>query len=239
LGIKGKRRRIMASPLYEIEGTWEEVSERAAEFAGRRVRVSVLPPEEGPAEQLREGPAEEHTFEEKLYLASYLLEQNRWSEARQAFMGLIENYPPHFEVLYRYGYACIQLQRYREGVNALNLALPLGGERPNLYRYLGYALTQLRRWPEAVEAYQRLHQIDEPSEDSLFYLGEAFLATGQYPEAVETLEEAVRRNPDRVWSRHKLAVAYEKVGNYEASYTMGKKNFKDIVRLCRQKKPTS
>jgi hypothetical protein len=33
----------MASPLLELEGTWEEIQSHAAELAGRRVRVTVLP----------------------------------------------------------------------------------------------------------------------------------------------------------------------------------------------------
>ena len=32
------------TPLREIEGTWEEVRAREAEFAGLRVRLTVLPP---------------------------------------------------------------------------------------------------------------------------------------------------------------------------------------------------
>ena len=33
----------MSTPLLELEGTWEEVAAHAPEFAGRRVRLSVLP----------------------------------------------------------------------------------------------------------------------------------------------------------------------------------------------------
>jgi hypothetical protein len=37
----------MASNTRELEGTWEEIQAHAAELAGRRVRVTVLPtPEE-------------------------------------------------------------------------------------------------------------------------------------------------------------------------------------------------
>ncbi len=37
----------MGSAVVELEGTWEEIAARAAEWAGRRVRLSVL--EEAPA----------------------------------------------------------------------------------------------------------------------------------------------------------------------------------------------
>lgn len=32
----------MATAATQLEGTWEEILDRAAEFAGRRVRVTVL-----------------------------------------------------------------------------------------------------------------------------------------------------------------------------------------------------
>jgi hypothetical protein len=33
----------MAEPVAELEGIWEEIVARGAEFAGRRVRLTVLP----------------------------------------------------------------------------------------------------------------------------------------------------------------------------------------------------
>jgi hypothetical protein len=52
--------------LKEIEGTWEELSARADEFAGHRLKLIVLPKEEievGAAEQ-SDTPQEEKTLAE-------------------------------------------------------------------------------------------------------------------------------------------------------------------------------
>jgi hypothetical protein len=38
----GLEEQIMAMPVLELEGTWEEIAARAAEFAGRRVRLTVF-----------------------------------------------------------------------------------------------------------------------------------------------------------------------------------------------------
>jgi hypothetical protein len=35
----------MRTPLLELEGTWEEITQHAPELAGRRVRLVVLPEE--------------------------------------------------------------------------------------------------------------------------------------------------------------------------------------------------
>jgi hypothetical protein len=40
-----RRKRTVATQFMEIEGTWEEIAAYAAELAGRRVRLIVLPGE--------------------------------------------------------------------------------------------------------------------------------------------------------------------------------------------------
>jgi hypothetical protein len=41
----------MAKQLLELEGTWEEILARCDQLAGRRVRVTILPERDGPAEE--------------------------------------------------------------------------------------------------------------------------------------------------------------------------------------------
>jgi hypothetical protein len=39
----------LAKPVLELEGSWEEIAQRAPELAGRRVRLTVLADEPGSA----------------------------------------------------------------------------------------------------------------------------------------------------------------------------------------------
>jgi hypothetical protein len=51
LGIKGfaslwynaRRRKMMTTPLLEIEGTWEEIVTQIPDFSGQKLRVLVYP----------------------------------------------------------------------------------------------------------------------------------------------------------------------------------------------------
>lgn len=60
--------------LLELEGTWEEVAARASELAGRRVRVTVLPENERPAEANGTGL----TIEQKIQQLSAQVPENEW-----------------------------------------------------------------------------------------------------------------------------------------------------------------
>jgi hypothetical protein len=53
----------MAAPLLELEGTWEEIAAHAPEFAGRRLRVIVLPEEENGASAEEGSPSIEEKIE--------------------------------------------------------------------------------------------------------------------------------------------------------------------------------
>jgi len=53
----------MAEQPLAFEGTWEEAAARASEFAGRRVRVTVLPRTRRPTGQ---GSLAEPTIEEQI-----------------------------------------------------------------------------------------------------------------------------------------------------------------------------
>src|SRR5438045_3235921 len=43
----------MALPIMELEGRWEEIAARAQEFAGRRVKLIVLPEADQPGQRTR------------------------------------------------------------------------------------------------------------------------------------------------------------------------------------------
>jgi hypothetical protein len=54
----------MAQEMLEIEGTWEEIISHAAELAGRRVRLTVLPGQTGTAaERLPLSPTNQRMLE--------------------------------------------------------------------------------------------------------------------------------------------------------------------------------
>lgn len=55
----------MQTPLLELEGTVEEIQERLAEFAGRRLRLTVLSAEASPSDTSVTTPRK-LTIEEKI-----------------------------------------------------------------------------------------------------------------------------------------------------------------------------
>lgn len=78
----------MALHTLEMEGTWEEIIAHAAELAGRRVRVTVLPahPETGP-----EKPVVSPTNQRMLDLLADWEQSPLTDEERAVLDGLEEN----------------------------------------------------------------------------------------------------------------------------------------------------
>lgn len=65
----------MATPLLEIEGTWEDLTQYAAAFAGRRLRFVVLPADNEPPASAEASARHAPTARELLKLP--LEERNR------------------------------------------------------------------------------------------------------------------------------------------------------------------
>ena len=65
----------MATPLLELEGTWEEIAARASEFAGRRLRVIVLP-----AEEHKDTPNDTRSIEEKIEEIMADVPEEEWAK---------------------------------------------------------------------------------------------------------------------------------------------------------------
>ena len=73
----------MSRAIIEMEGTWEELAMRASEFAGRRLRLTVLPDEEEtPEARLR--AEQERRLRVKALLKLPLEERDRILERQAA-----------------------------------------------------------------------------------------------------------------------------------------------------------
>jgi hypothetical protein len=66
----------MEPQRYEIEGTWEEIAEQASRFAGRRLRLIVLPEN---SEDLSE-PEDTRSVEEKIAAIIAEVPEEEWEK---------------------------------------------------------------------------------------------------------------------------------------------------------------
>jgi hypothetical protein len=86
-GNMGKGGWKMATPLLELEGTWEEIQERIPDFAGQRVRLIIWPAPESEA-----GTSERDLAADLAHLRK-LLEQGKVEEARGRVRALARRWP--------------------------------------------------------------------------------------------------------------------------------------------------
>jgi hypothetical protein len=66
----------MGVQQLEIEGTWEEIAAQASRFAGRRLRLTILPDE---SENLT-GPSEPRALEEKIAAIVAQVPDEEWEK---------------------------------------------------------------------------------------------------------------------------------------------------------------
>jgi hypothetical protein len=65
----------MEPQRFEIEGTWEEIAAQASHFAGRRLRLTVIPENSEPPE-----PEDDRSLEEKMAAIVAAVPEEEWEK---------------------------------------------------------------------------------------------------------------------------------------------------------------
>jgi hypothetical protein len=78
----------MATPLLDMEGTWEEIAQHAADFSGKKLRVIVLPVESAKTTNGSEGPS----LEQKLAVIAASIPNEELAKLPPDFTAQLDHY---------------------------------------------------------------------------------------------------------------------------------------------------
>ncbi len=78
----------MNAPLLEIEGTWEEIAQRAPEFKGHRMRLAVLPQESG----VSVAPEDDRPIEEQIAEIVADVPESEWANLQSDLSDHLDHY---------------------------------------------------------------------------------------------------------------------------------------------------
>ena len=137
--------------LFPYHNKWQKAT--AAYHAGRA--------EEGIA-LLKEIIAERKDFHlAYTYLANFLQQQKRPSEAEAVLRDAFANNPDSFRIMNALGIILIDNGRFDEALGMLEKSLAIIDFDPETWNYLGVAYWNTGRFPEALEAYAKALALDQ------------------------------------------------------------------------------
>jgi adenylate cyclase len=114
------------------------------------------------------------------------------------------------------GYLYSMTKRYDMGIAESEKAVALNPNSADAHMRLGKTLSFAGRWEESIPEYKRALRLNPvPPNIYLYSLGLSYAMTGQYDEAIIWCKKAVTQEPDSLWARITMTVAYSLSGRDE------------------------
>ena len=143
---------------------------------------------------LSKDPADVRAY---LGLGSFLLDEQKYGEARQLFDKAIELAPRKgLAYLFR-GHLNAMLQRYDDALKDYNLAAQFDPRDPFLFFFRGEAYRNLKRYNEALSDYDEALRLRPYYMDVHFAKAIALREIGENQKAYETCEQGIKIDPDQ------------------------------------------
>jgi tetratricopeptide (TPR) repeat protein len=101
------------------------------------------------------------------------------------------------DVAYAKGVLAYSNRDYPQALDALQKAVELAPDNPDVQFYLGLTLTRLGEFDKAVAALQKTLQLDASKQYVHYHLGLAYFLAGRYAEALPQFEAAVQFDPQK------------------------------------------
>jgi tetratricopeptide (TPR) repeat protein len=125
--------------------------------------------------------------------------------------------PRHPDALNIAGLALVKLRRFREGIEAYDLALRIMPSAAHLHFNKAQALEELNETEAARAEYRRVLALDPNHSDSLARLANLAVLSGDVAAARDFAERALQANPRNVAAALALATADIQEGQFEAT----------------------
>jgi tetratricopeptide (TPR) repeat protein len=101
------------------------------------------------------------------------------------------------DIAYAKGVLAYSNRDYPQALEALQKAVELAPDNPDVQFYLGLTLTRLGEFDKAVAALQKTLQLDASKQYVHYHLGLAYFLAGHYAEALPQFEAAVQFDPQK------------------------------------------
>lgn len=172
---------------------------------------------------------EAHTALGSLYRVSW-----EWDKAEAEFKKAIELNPNDADAYHMYAWYLLQLARYDEAIENMNMAIKLDPLSLIINQNQGELYYYSRKYDKSIEATKRTIEMDPAFPQAHYLLGMAYLAKGMYEEAMEEFQ--LEKNLPKPFSPYSVDSA---IGVNYAKQGMQKEAEEILKRLMRESLQTS
>lgn len=157
-----------------------------------------------------------------------LLHQKQAESALAVFESALKQYPSESILLLHKIQALIELLRYNEAAEGLEVFLSKeAGASPNLWRQLGMLQYQQGKVTAAVSSFRQAYEQNPKNPEAAYFWGTAAALNDKNKEALRAFRVVLKLKPDHEGAAFQMGVVLEKLGDTKGAVTA----FRDVIRL--------
>lgn len=161
-------------------------------------------------------------------LGLLLAQQNRWSEAVEAFGELVKRQQNSVQAAYFHALSLFNTAKINEAEAEVRRALRLDAGLAEGHTLLGIILASKgNSFAEALESLMQAVALAPNNFDAVFYLGRVQYILRDYQNALVNLQSAIKINPQNIEARFFLGTVFEALNESEKALT----EYQEIVKL--------
>lgn len=148
-------------------------------------------------------------------------------EAQKLYLKLIQKHKENDKLYFLLGTSFLQIKKYNQAINYLNLSIKLNSKFPDSYNNLGIALAETNNFSEAIKIYDKAIELNGKFKDAYLNKGIALNNLKQHDQALKFINKAIELDKDNAKAFNTLGNIYKDQGKYKDAFT----SYKDAIRI--------
>ena len=158
--------------------------------------------------------------------AKHLHLKGQIKEAQKLYLKLIQKYKGNDKLYFLLGTTFLQIGKYDQAINYLNLSIKLNSQFGDSYNNLGIALAETNNFSDAIKNYDKAIKLKGKFEDAYLNKGIALNYLKKHDEAFSYINEVIKLNKNNAKAFNTLGNIYKDKKNMMMHFLHIKKQSK-------------
>jgi len=148
-------------------------------------------------------------------------------EAQKLYLKLIQKHKKNDKLFFLLGTSFLQIKKYNQAINYLNLSIKLNSKFADSYNNLGIALAETNNFSEAIKIYDKAIELNGKFKDAYLNKGIALNNLKEHDQALKFINKVIKLDKDNAKAFNTLGNIYKDQGKYEDAFT----SYKDAIKI--------
>ena len=159
--------------------------------------------------------------------AKHLHFKGKIKEAQKLYLKLIQKYKQNDKLFFLLGTTFLQVEKYNQAINYLNLSIKLNSQFADSYNNLGIALAETSNFSGAIKNYDKAIELKDNFEDAYLNKGIALNNLKNHDQALSYINEVIKLNKNNAKAFNTLGNIYKDKEKYDDAFS----SYKEAIKI--------